>query len=338
MAKKVLKAALVGVGVAGQVSHIPAWKKLESVELVTLVDRDQEKAQRVAQRFGIPNATTQIDDVLEDPEIDMVDICTPNFLHAPLAIAALESGKHVLVERPIARNAAETEKMVKAADKADKMLVCALAHRFREDTKILKKFVDRGELGEVFYTKTGWLRQRTDWRTEEWRQQKQVAGGGVLMDLGVQMLDLTLYILGSPKVESVSASAHKAGKAEVEDSLIALLRLENGCVVSLEVTWGLLMEKDFAYVNLFGQTGAALWNPLRIHKGMHGSLVNVTPAVDSPRNVYKQAIEAQVAQFADGVRKGGTAGATGAEMLAVMRLVDAIYRSAEQGKEVRLAP
>ena len=338
MAKKVLKAALVGVGVAGQVSHIPAWKKLEGVELVTLVDRDQEKAQRVAQRFGVPNATTAIDEVLEDPEIDMVDICTPNFLHAPLAIAALESGKHVLVERPIARNAAETEKMVKAADKADRLLVCALAHRFREDTKILKKFVDRGELGEVFYTKTGWLRQRTDWRTEEWRQQKQVSGGGVLMDLGVQMLDLTLYILGGPKVESVSASAHRAGKAEVEDSLIALLRLENGCVVNLEVTWGLLMEKDFAYVNLFGQSGAALWNPLRIHKGMHGSLVNVTPAVDSPRNVYKQAIEAQIAQFADGVRKGGNAGASGAEMLAVMRLVDAIYRSAELGKEVRLAP
>jgi predicted dehydrogenase len=338
VAKKVLKAALVGVGVAGQVSHIPAWKKLEGVELVTLVDRDQEKAQRVAQRFGVPNATTAIDEVLEDPEIDLVDICTPNYLHAPLAIAALESGKHVLVERPIARNAAETEKMVKAADKADRLLVCALAHRFREDTKILKKFVDRGELGEVFYTKTGWLRQRTDWRTEEWRQQKQVSGGGVLMDLGVQMLDLTLYILGSPKVESVSASAHRAGKAEVEDSLIALLRLENGCVVSLEVTWGLLMEKDFAYVNLFGQSGAALWNPLRIHKGMHGSLVNVTPAVDSPRNVYKQAIEAQIAQFADGVRKGGNAGASGAEMLAVMRLVDAIYRSAEQGKEVRLAP
>jgi predicted dehydrogenase len=338
VAKKVLKAALVGVGVAGQVSHIPAWKKLEGVELVTLVDRDQEKAQRVAQRFGVPNATTAIDEVLEDPEIDLVDICTPNFLHAPLAIAALESGKHVLVERPIARNAAETEKMVKAADKADRMLVCALAHRFREDTKILKKFVDRGELGEVFYTKTGWLRQRTDWRSEEWRQQKQVSGGGVLMDLGVQMLDLTLYILGGPKVESVSASAHKAGKAEVEDSLIALLRLENGCVVNLEVTWGLLMEKDFAYVNLFGQSGAALWNPLRIHKGMHGSLVNVTPAVDSPRNVYKQAIEAQIAQFADGVRKGGNAGASGAEMLAVMRLVDAIYRSAEQGREVRLAP
>ncbi|MGH7724603.1 MAG: Gfo/Idh/MocA family protein [Candidatus Eiseniibacteriota bacterium] len=337
MAKKVLKAALVGVGVAGQVSHIPAWKKLEGVELVALCDRDQEKALRVAQRFGVPVATSNFEDILADPEIDVVDVCTPNYLHAPLAIAALQSGKHVLVERPIARTAAETEKMVKAADKADRLLVCALAHRFREDTKILKKFVDRGELGDVFYTKAGWLRQRTDWRTEEWRQQKQVSGGGVLMDLGVQMLDLALHILGAPAVESVTASAHRAGKAEVEDSCVALIRLEGGGVLNLEVTWGLLMERDFAYVNLFGQTGAALWNPLRIHKGMHGSLVNVTPAVDSPRNVYKQAIEAQIAHFADCVRKGTAPGATGAEMLEVMRLVDAIYRSAEQGREVRLA-
>ncbi len=336
MAKKALKAALVGVGVAGQVGHIPAWKKLENVELVALCDRDLEKATRVAQRFGIPLATSNFEDILGDPEIDLVDVCTPNFLHAPLTIAALESGKHVLVERPIARTAAEAEKMVKAAEKADRHLACALSHRFREDTKILKRFVDRGELGEVFYSKTGWLRQRTDWRTEEWRQQKSVSGGGVLMDLGVQMLDLALYVLGNPKVESVSASAHRAGKAEVEDSLVALLRLEGVGVLNLEVTWGLLMEKDFAYLNLFGHSGAALWNPLRIHKGMHGSLVNVTPAVDSPRNVYKQALDAQIAHFADCVRKGTTPIATGAEMLQVMRLVDAIYRSAEQGKEVRL--
>jgi predicted dehydrogenase len=336
VAKKALKAALVGVGVAGQVGHIPAWKKLEGVELVALCDRDIEKATRVAQRFGVPLATSNFEDILGDPEIDLVDVCTPNFLHAPLTVAALESGKHVLVERPIARTAAEAEKMVRAAEKAERHLACALSHRFREDTKILKRFVDRGELGDVFYSKTGWLRQRTDWRTEEWRQQKSVSGGGVLMDLGVQMLDLALYVLGNPKVESVSASAHRAGKAEVEDSLVALLRLEGVGVLNLEVTWGLLMEKDFAYLNLFGQSGAALWNPLRIHKGMHGSLVNVTPAVDSPRNVYKQALDAQIAHFAECVRKGTTPNATGAELLHVMRLVDAIYRSAEQGKEVRL--
>src|SRR5262249_28318429 len=149
--------------------HIPALKKLEGVELAALCDRDQEKALRVAQRFGVPLATNNFEDILGDDSIDWVDVCTPNYLHAPITIAALESGKHVLVERPIARNAAEAEKMVRVAEKAGRVLMCALSHRFREDTKILKRFVDRGELGDVFYTKTGWLRQRTEWRNEEWR-------------------------------------------------------------------------------------------------------------------------------------------------------------------------
>lgn len=331
------RVALLGLGAISQVVHLPILSQLEGAELAGVCDADFAKARAIAGRFGIPRVFRTDDEVFAADDIDAIVICTPSHLHEPQAIATLESGKHVLVERPIARNAAEAEKMVRAAEKADRLLACALAHRFREDTRILKKFVDRGELGDVFYAKSGWLRQRTDWRTEEWRQQKPVSGGGVLMDLGVQMLDLTLHILGNPEVESVSASAHRAGKAEVEDSLVALLRLAGGCVLNLEVTWGLLMEKDFAYVNLFGQSGAALWNPLRIHKGMHGSLVNVTPAVDSPRNVYKQSIEAQIEHFADTVRKGQTGTGTVREVLAVMRIVDAIYRSAEQGKEVRLA-
>jgi len=337
VAKKVLKAALVGVGVAGQVSHIPAWKKLEGVELVTLCDRDQEKAQKVAQRFGVPNATTTIDDVLADPEIDMVDICTPNFLHAPLAIAALESGKHVLVERPIARNAAETEKMVKAADKADRLLVCALAHRFREDTKILKKFVDRGELGEVFYTKTGWLRQRTDWRTEEWRQQKQVSGGGVLMDLGVQMLDLSLWLLGNPQVVSVTASKYVTDpRKDVEDTVAAFLLLEGGASLQLEVSWALLLEKNFPYLNLFGTDGAALLNPFRIHKELNGNLLNVTPALESARNIYKQSYEQELDYFLRCITQGERPMASAEEGRELMRIIDAIYQSAEARREVRL--
>ena len=153
----------------------------------------------------------------------------------------------------------------------------------------------------------------------------------MLLDLGVQMLDLSLWMLGHPAVESVTASAHYARETQVEDSLCAFLRLETGAMLTLEVTWGLLMEKDFAYCNLFGEHGAALWNPLRMHRAMHGSLVNVTPSVDSPRNVYKQAVEAQIRSFLDAVRKGALPqlGAGGAH---VMHLVDAIYRSAETGR------
>ena len=336
MARKNLRIGLVGVGAAAQISHIPALKKTEGLELVALCDRDPVKAARVAQKFGIPKTTGRLDDLLADEEVDALDICTPNFLHAPMATAALEAGKHVLCERPLARSAEEAAQMVKTARKADRVLMCAVQHRFRADAQLLRKFLEKGDLGDIFFAKAGWLRQRTEWDSDEWRRQKRESGGGVVLDLGFQMLDLSLWALGGPKVQSVTASVHRSRSGEVEDSATAFLRLDSGATLTLELTWGLLMEKDFAYLNLFGSGGAALWNPLRIHKGMHGTLVNVTPTMDSARNQYKQSIEAQIGHFAESLRKNQKPMGSADEILPVMELMDAIYRSAELGKEVKL--
>ena len=142
--------------------------------------------------------------------------------------------------------------------------------------------------------------------------------------------------MGGPSVDSVTASVHRSKKGEVEDSATAFLRLDNGATLTLELTWGLLMEKDFAYLNLFGSGGAALLNPLRVHKGMHGTLVNVTPTMDTSRNQYKQSLETQLAHFADALRKGQQPMGNAQEILPVMQLMDAVYRSAELGKEVKL--
>ncbi len=336
MARKSLRIGLVGVGAAAQVNHIPALRKIEDLELVALCDRDPEKVARVAQKFQIPRSYTRFEELLGDEEVQAIDICTPNFLHAPMAMSALEAGKHVLCERPLARSGEEAAAMVKAAKKHDRILMCAVQHRFREDAQLLRKFVQNGDLGEIFLAKAGWLRQRTEWDSDEWRRQRREAGGGVVLDLGFQMLDQALWIMGSPKVESVTASVHRLRKGEVEDSATAFLRLASGATLSLELTWGLLMERDFAYVNLFGTGGAALLNPLRIHKGMHGTLVNVTPTMPPPGNQYKQSIESEIAHFAESLRKGGRPMGSADEILPVMELMDAIYRSAEQGKEVRL--
>jgi predicted dehydrogenase len=337
VARKTLGVALVGVGAAAQINHIPVLKKTDGVELVALVDRDPEKAARAAQKFGVPHSFGRIEQMLDRDDIDAVDLCTPNFLHAPMAIAALESGKHVLCERPLARNADEAAAMVKAAKKADRVLMPALQHRFRADAQLLRTFVAKGELGEIHYAKSGWLRRRTDWDSDEWRQQKRESGGGVVLDLGFQMLDLSLWTLGSPKVTSVTASVHRAKQGEVEDSATAFLRLATGATLTLELTWGLLMEKDFAYLNLFGSGGAALLNPFRLHKGMHGALVNVTPETDTATNSLKQSMEAQIRHFVDSVTRGGRPLGAAEEILSVMETLDAVYRSAEQGKEVRLA-
>ncbi len=336
MARKTLRVGLVGLGAAAQVSHIPALKKIADLELAALCDRDPEKGARVAQKFQVPRSYNRFEELLSD-DVDVVDICTPNYLHAPMAVSALEAGKHVFCERPLARSAEEAAGMVKAAKKHDRLLMCSVQHRFRPDAQLLRKFLEKGELGEIFFTKAGWLRQRTQWDSDEWRRQKRESGGGVVLDLGFQMLDLALWIMGGPKVESVTASLHRTRKGEVEDNAIAFFRLATGATLTLEVTWGLLMEKDFAYVNLFGSGGAALLNPLRMHKGMHGTLVNVTPQVDTPRNQYKQSMEAQLEHFADALRKGTRPMGAAEEILPVMELLDAVYRSAEQGKEVRLA-
>ncbi|HKQ57114.1 MAG TPA: Gfo/Idh/MocA family oxidoreductase [Candidatus Eisenbacteria bacterium] len=337
MARKNLRVGLVGVGAAAQISHIPALLKSEGVELVALCDRDPEKAARVAAKFSIPHYAARIDGLLADDSIDAIDICTPNFLHAPMATAALEAGKHVLCERPLARSAAEASEMVKAARKADRVLACAVQHRFRSDGQLLRTFASKGELGEIYYAKAGWLRQRTEWDSDEWRRQKRESGGGVVLDLGFPMLDLALWVMGSPKVTTVSASVHRARKGEVEDSAAAILRLDSGATLALEFTWGLLMEKDFNFLNLFGSGGAALLNPLRFHKGMHGALVNVTPTLDTGRNQYKHSQEAQVANFVESLRKGVRPMGDAEEILPVMEVLDAIYRSAEQGKEVKLS-
>jgi len=337
VARKTLGVALVGVGAAAQINHIPALKRADGVELVALVDRDPEKAARVAQKFGVPFSFGRIEEMLERDDIDAVDVCTPNFLHAPMAIASLESGKHVLCERPLARNGDEAASMAKAAKKADRVLMTAVQHRFRADAQLLRTFVAKGELGEIHYAKAGWLRRRTEWDSDEWRRQKRESGGGVVLDLGFQMLDLSLWTLGSPGVTSVTASVHRAKKGDVEDSATAFLRLATGATLTLELTWGLLMEKDFAYLNLFGAGGAALLNPFRLHKGMHGTLVNVTPDLDNARNQYKQSMEAQVLHFVESLRKGSRPMGGADEIVAVMEVLDAVYRSAEQGKEVRLA-
>ena len=336
MPRKTLRIGLVGVGAAAQINHIPALKRLEGVEIVALCDRDPEKAARVAQKFGVPQSSGRFDDLLANDELDAVDLCTPNFLHAPMATAALEAGKHVLCERPLARSAEEAAAMTRAAKKSDRVLMCALQHRFRADAQLLKKFVEKGDLGKLFFAKAGWLRQRSDWDSDEWRRQKRESGGGVVLDLGFQMLDLSLWMLGGPRVESVTASVHRQRKGEVEDSASAFFRLAGGATLTLELTWGLLMEKDFAYVNLFGSGGAALLNPLRVHKAMHGTLVNVTPTLETSRNQYKHSVEAQLGHFADVLRKGVKPLGTAEEILPVMELMDAVYRSAEQGKEVRL--
>lgn len=332
-----VRVGLIGAGAIAQVSHLPALARIPGVKVVALCDVDQGKARRVASRYNVPRATTSYEELAGLEDVDAVDICLPNHLHAPAALAALQAGKHVLCERPFSRSSAEAREMVAAAAKADRVLMSGFNSRFREDVTVLKRFVTGGEIGSVFYTKAGWLLQSSTWSGTGWRKKKQYAGGGVLLDLGIQMLDTALWLLDLPKVTAVSASAHpRPDMDRLESTASAHLRLANGGAVTLEVSWSLLMERDFAYVNLFGDKGAALLNPLRLHKEMHGSLVNVTPNLTSPRNSYKLSYENELRHFVECIRTGARPLSPGEDAVEMLRLLEALYRSVEEGREVEL--
>ena len=338
MARKKIRVAVIGAGAVAQINHIPAYSRLETADVVAVCDIDVEKAKRVAARFGIPVVTADHEELFKRDDIDAVDVCVPNHLHAPMTIAALNAGKHVLCEKPFSRSPQEAQRMVAAAEKNGCCLMAAFNNRFRNDAQLLKTFVDKKEIGRIFYAKTGWLIKHASWDAESGTAPKRFAGGGVLIVVGVQMLDLALWLMGMPEVETVSAStARRPDIDEVESNASAFIRLEGGATLTLEVGWSLLMEKDFAYINLFGEHGAALLNPFRLHKEMHGSLVNVTPATESIRNVYKQSYETEIAHFIDCVRTGRKPAAPGSEAVAVLKVLEAIYKSAETGREVKLA-
>lgn len=342
MPRKPVRIGLVGAGGAAQVNHIPAYKKLKDAELVAVCDTDHARARGVAQRFGIPRVFTDFEDMLraDDLELDAVDVCTPTHLHGAMALAALTYGKHVLLERPFVHRTAEAEAIVRDAERRGKLVMVALNHRFRPDAQVLLQFVRKGELGDVYYGKAGWLRGRDSWRAAagaggDGSNDAGVSGRGVLMDLGVQMLDLALWLTAG-KVVTVSASTYRKNPRKAEDGAAAFLRLDTGATITLDVSWGLLQDKDFAYLNLFGTKGAALFNPLRIHKMMHGSLVNVTPTLTSEKNLYKRSYEIEIEHFVDCVRRGETPLSDAEDGLELMRVIDAVYRSAESAREVKL--
>lgn len=333
-----VRVGIVGVGAAAQLSHIPAYARLSSARLVAVCDSDIGKARRVARHFAIPLAVEDYRELIALDDIDAVDICTPNHLHAPVAIAALGAGKHVLCEKPFSTSVGEAEAIVRAGEEAQRLVMCAFNNRFRHDSQVLRRFIEKGELGEVRYARIGWMKRRPDRRQRSWMDRREFAGGGVLMDIGQQILDLALWLLGQPAVEAASAwtTSAASSRSDVEDSIAAFLRLAGGRSLTLVASWSFLTEHDVNFVEIYGTEGTAYLSPLRIIKEMHGQTTNVTPTLESTRNLYRQSYEIEIEHFVRCVRDGFPTIAPGREGAAVMRVVSAIYESAAGGREVRL--
>ncbi|MBM3323561.1 Gfo/Idh/MocA family oxidoreductase [candidate division WOR-3 bacterium] len=330
-----LRVGVVGCGAQAQLAYIPALKANPNVELAALCDSDVRKVNQLCQMHGVTRHFADFDGLKEADDIDAVLITTPNHLHAPMTLAALHTGKDVLCEMPLGLNAAEVEQMVETARREGRSLMPCLAARLRPDVQTIRRFIDGGELGALYYAKTGWLQGRESWSLPGWRGQRLRAGGGAFMSLGTALLDAALYLLsGYRPVSVVAAAHHRDPRAEVEDTAFAMIRFEPELFLTVEVGWSVLQEKDFTYLNLMGNGGAALLNPVQIHKEMHGHLVNVTPQI-SAKGIQRAANQALVKVWVESLLHGSTPIVTAEDGLVISKLADAFYQSQKTRCEVR---
>lgn len=329
-----VRVGVLGLGAIAQVVHLPILSQMKGVNLIAVCDADRGKARAIAARFGIPRVHETDEQVFRSDDLDAIVICTPSHLHEPQARAALEAGKHVLVEKPLALDAEAARRVVDAADASGRTVMVAMNNRYRPDAAALKPFVTGGELGDVFLVRGAWLNRKVRVLRPTWRHRRATAGGGALMDLGVQTLDLALWLLEFPPAASISCHTHAGEGMEVEDTAAMVLRLRNGGAISLTVGWSLVAERDRHYLRVLGTRGSGAMAPLAVYKEVETGLLDVTPKIAPGReNLYMASYRQELEHFVEVVRSGERVRSP-EEQVEIMRLVALGYESAARQREV----
>ncbi|HTC23299.1 MAG TPA: Gfo/Idh/MocA family oxidoreductase [Gemmatimonadales bacterium] len=332
-----LRIGIVGAGAVVQVAHLPVLKKLKNVEVRALCDNDLPKARALADRFGIKDAFDDIEELLRYEELDAVVVSSPTHLHEAHVAAALAARLHVLVEKPLTISAASAQRIVRAAEKSDRIVMVGMNHRYRPDVQIVRGFIQTGELGKIESARGSWHVHRPSRTQLGWRQRRDQAGGGAMIDLGLTILDLGLWLAGGPAPTRVSAALDVPGKERaVEDAGSAFVVCEEGMSVFLDVTWRHIGEGERFGVGIRGTKGTAAVNPLKVWKEFHGVPTDVSPTTSVGRETaFNASFRAQWAHFQAAIA-GEAKVASLAEHVSLHRVIDAIYRSAQDGRDVTL--
>lgn len=342
-----IKVGIVGLGI-GRL-HLSNYLKCKNVEVIAICDINKERLIRTKEEFNIPYAFENYEDLLSIDEISVVSICTPNYLHKSMTIEALRAGKHVLCEKPMALNAQEAREMVDEAKKVNKKLMINFNQRFYPESRFLKEQIANGELGELYYIKTGWMRRKPsspDWMLTKypigWFCNKSFSGGGCLIDIGVHMLDLALWFLDMPKPEIILGSTYIkfnneiAGKhglvSDVEDLATVYIKFSNDVSLFLEVSWISHISEDVVYTSIIGTKGGAKrvikegQPSLYLFKDINWVDINLLP------NFKNKVYETPQEHFINCILQDKLPIASGEEGVKIMEILDAIYKSASTGK------
>jgi predicted dehydrogenase len=331
-----IRVAVVGAGAIAQVAHLPVLRKLPAVEVAAICDSDLGKAQALASRFEVKDTFDDIEELLRYGRVDAVAICTPNHLHEIHVVSALAAGCHVLCERPLALTVAGVERVLQASEKYGKRVIVGMNHRFRSDVQAVRGFLAGGDIGALQAIRSGWHTFQPSRQMLGWRLRRQEAGGGAFLDLGLQLLDLGLWLAGWPAPKRVSAHMMGQSKDTLEDMATALVVCENGVSLSMDVSWRHVGEAERFWFDLVGAKGSARIQPLRLFKEVHGTITDVTPTGASGRETpFAQSYRAEWTYFL-AVSKGDLNAPPPRDQIALHRVLDAVYRSADEGRDVLL--
>lgn len=352
------KVAALGTGNIWRWAHQQAWVDHPDVEVVAVCDIVEDKAQTVAEELGIDEDRVYTDykDVLKLDEVDIVDICTPNLWHSKMAVPALKAGKHVFCEKPDAINGKEAQKMKDAADQSGKKLMVMRNNRFNPNTQYMKKFIDAGHMGDVYTGRCGWIRRRGIPGKGGWFTTKELSGGGPLIDLGVHFIDVAVYLMGSPTPVAVSGatyckfaesdvsdSAHsdfgetkEEGIFDVEDLATGFIRFDNGATLQIEFSWASNIEQEGTFVELRGtKAGCKLRGGMRL--GIYGEneagLFDMEPKLNKTKMNHHALHLHHFIDVLDGKAEPIITNQEGVDMI---KILSAMYKSAETGREVKL--
>jgi predicted dehydrogenase len=350
-AGKKLRLAFIGCGGISQ-THIGAFKTMPEVEIVAGVDIDADRLKNMEEKHGITKLYSDWPTMLKEVRPDAVSVCTPNGVHFQPTVDALEAGCHVVVEKPMAIDPAQCQKMIDAAKKADKRLVVGFQYRYHPNTDYITRARDAGEFGKVMFVKAQALRRRgiPNWGVFG---QKALQGGGPMIDIGVHVVEMAHYAMGSPKPVAASGNTwtYLGDKPSttvsmwpnwdyktytVEDLAIGQIRFDTGAILQIEASFAGHIKEDVWTFSLMGDKGGATWDPPAIFTDRAGTMINSTPAFVGGSGDFPYLFKLKLQNFVDGCLKGTPLRAPGEAGLMVQKMLDGVYRSAAAGKEVTI--
>ena len=351
-----MKVAIIGCGTIANAAHIPAYMKNPEAEIKYFCDIIPERAEKAMETYGCGTAITDYHVALNDPEIEAVSVCTPNNMHPVIAIDALRAGKNVLCEKPAARTYAEALEMQKVQHETGKVLNIGVVNRFNDSVNLIKQFIDEGKLGEVFHVYVSFRAHRSIPGLGGAFTTKAIAGGGALIDWGVHYLDIVMYCCGDPTPKTVTGEAFsKLGKDmknyayknmwaentknlngtyDVDDSVTALIRTA-GPTITVNGAWAQNIGESETYIDFMGdkagirlQYGA----DFKVYTAEHGALIEYKPEFKQ-RNHFENEINA----FIDCIKTGEKLPSHIDTVIVTAKMMQAIYDSSAEHKEITLA-